>query len=100
MDNMAEWVKWTAPQLAVPPWMWEELKKCEDVESVAQTIRATVERLDNTMITHGSNKWPAFEMPLALLPDIYKTSTLPRADPRLRPGDRPGCCSSMDVGGT
>ena len=27
-------------------------------------------------------------MPLALLPDIYKTSTLARADPKLRPGDQ------------
>ena len=25
MDNMAEWVKWRAPQIAVPPWMREEL---------------------------------------------------------------------------
>ena len=25
MDNIAEWVKWRAPQLAVPPWMREEL---------------------------------------------------------------------------
>ena len=27
-------------------------------------------------------------MPLALLPDIYKTSALPRADPKLRLGDQ------------
>ena len=33
--NMAEWVKWRAPQLAIPPWMREELKKCEDIENVA-----------------------------------------------------------------
>ena len=25
MDNMAEWVKWRAPQLAISPWMREEL---------------------------------------------------------------------------
>ena len=35
MDNMAEWVKWRAPQLAVPPRMREELKKYEDIENVA-----------------------------------------------------------------
>ena len=26
MDNMVEWVQWRTPQLAVPPWMWEELR--------------------------------------------------------------------------
>ena len=81
MHSMAEWVKWRAPQLAVSPWMREELKKCEDEENVAQTIRATVQWLDNTRITLGSDNWPASKMPLALLPDIYSTSTFPRADP-------------------
>ena len=68
--------------------MKEELKKCEDVGNVAQTIRATVEWLDNTRIAHGSDNWPAFGTPLALLLDIYKTSALPRADPQLRPEDQ------------
>ena len=35
MDNVVKWVQWRAPQLAVPPWMWEELRKCEDVDNVA-----------------------------------------------------------------
>ena len=28
MNNMTEWVKWRAPQLAVPQWMREELRRC------------------------------------------------------------------------
>ena len=43
MDNMMEWVQWRAPQLAIPPWMGEELRKCEDVENVTQTVRAITE---------------------------------------------------------
>ena len=47
MDNMVEWVQWRAPQLTVPPWMREELRKCEDVDNVTQTVRAITEWLDN-----------------------------------------------------
>ena len=43
MDNMVEWVQWRAPQLAVPLWMWEELRKCEDVDNVTRTVRAITE---------------------------------------------------------
>ena len=50
MDNMVEWVQWRAPQLAVPPWMQKELRKCEDVNNVAQTVRAITEWLDNVWI--------------------------------------------------
>ena len=35
MDHMVKWVQWKTPQLAVPSWMWEELRKCEDVDNVA-----------------------------------------------------------------
>ena len=77
MDNMVEWKRWRAPHLAIPSWMREELKKCKDVENVARTIRASVEWLDNTRIAQGSDNWPAFDKPLALLLDIYKTSVCP-----------------------
>ena len=88
MDNMMEWVQWRAPQLAVPPWMQEELRKCEDVDNVTQTVRAITEWLDNIQIVRGSDSWPTFKTPAALFPDIYKESTLLKADPKLRPGDQ------------
>ena len=34
MNNMVEWMQRRAPQLAVPTWMWEEFRKCEDVDNV------------------------------------------------------------------
>ena len=55
MDNMVEWVQWRAPQLAVPPWMREELRKCEDVDNVTRTVRAITEWLDNVWIVQDSN---------------------------------------------
>ena len=68
--------------------MWEELRKCEDVDNVTQTVRAITEWLDNVWIVQGGDSWPTFETPVALFPDIYKESTLSKADPKLRPGDQ------------
>ena len=50
MDNMVEWMQWRAPQLAILPWMWEEFRKCEDVDNVAQTVRAITKWSDNAQI--------------------------------------------------
>ena len=88
IDNMAEWVQWRAPQLAVPLCMWEELRKCEDVDNVTKTVRAITEWLDNIRIMRGSDSWSAFKPPVAVFPDIYKESTLPKVDPKLRQGDQ------------
>ena len=68
--------------------MQDELRKCEDVDNVTRTLRTITEWLDNVQIVQGSDSWPTFEMPVALFPDIYKGSALPKADPKLRPGDQ------------
>ena len=54
MNKMTEWVKWRAPKLAIPQWMKEELKKCEDVNNVTRRVRAITKWLDNTSIAQGS----------------------------------------------
>ena len=72
--------------------MREQIKNYEDVENVAQTIRTTIEWLDNR--THTRDSWPAFKIPLTLFLDIYKASALPRADAKLRPGDQPSYYSA------
>ena len=56
------------------------------MDNVAQTVRAITELLDNVWIVQGSDSWPAFEMPVALFPDIYKESDLPKANPNCDQG--------------
>ena len=59
-----------------------------DVDNVTQMFRAITEWLDNVQVVWGSDSWPAFETPAVLFPDIYKESTVPKANPKLRPGDQ------------